>query len=149
MPGEQDAYLTFRVTNEGNETQDYALTATDVTIGVAAAFGGLNDGLDIGTTIYIDDGDGVFDGDDTAATFIDGLAPDFYETVFIVVDVPLTATDTLVASYHLSAVTHDETGAGLGTLTAADSDGPSAGSVATGRRSRLWGWRWLPGGWQR
>lgn len=74
--------IRFTVTNEGNATQDFSLSAVNEADATADPFGGNADNWDTqgAFTFYIDDGDGVFEPgvgaglDGAAVTFIDELA---------------------------------------------------------------------------
>ncbi len=125
-PGAQDQELTFKITNDGNDTQAYALTTVNET---GDEFSVTN------TTIlyYIDDGDGTFEpgaGDGTAQTY-DGikttdLAAD--ATLFVVIqgDIPTTANDGDTDQISLVADTLEPSTQGAGaTPVVADTDGNS------------------------
>ncbi|MCB2089506.1 MAG: hypothetical protein R3E18_12830 [Sphingomonadaceae bacterium] len=94
-PGETLAVTTFQVTNLSNDTIDVALTSAQQT-GGAGAFGG-TDNFDVtGATIYVDtNSNGVYDdGVDQAVTYLDELAADASQTVFVVSTIPAgLATD--------------------------------------------------------
>jgi len=119
--------LRFRVTNDGNTTQDYALSVATVTTGGAAKFVG-NDAFDmdpepiLNTRIFVNsvrnDLDAqVYENAIDTANFIDELEADHFVDVFVVLDAPLTATNGQIASYHLVATTYDAGAAGLGAQT--------------------------------
>lgn len=83
-PNEQNAVTTFTVTNASNDVIDIGLSAANG----AAAHGG-TDNFDVtGIQIYLDDGDGSFDGDDTLITYLDEMTAGETRTVFIVADIP-------------------------------------------------------------
>lgn len=105
-PGSTQQVTTFTVTNLSNDTVDFALTVDQQT-GGAGAFGGTDNFDTTNTTIYLDNGDGIFNpAEDTVVTYIDELAADTSATVFVVADVPLgqvtgdTATVILTADAH-------------------------------------------------
>lgn len=86
------AYTSFKVTNTTNGTQDFLLNAYQTGI-----IGGLLTGTDdfdlTNLKIYVDSNrNGTYDPGVDTATFIDELAPDGSIEVFIVGDIPATAT---------------------------------------------------------
>lgn len=104
--------LKFNVTNNGSAVQDYDLVAEPAATGAASSHGGANDSFD-GTNIaiYLDDGDGIFNGTDTDITATpilenvpaDGVAGST-KTVFIVYSpTDLTAANLATAVYYLKA----------------------------------------------
>ena len=109
-------YLTFRVVNNGNLAQDYALQALAST----NPFAGPADNFDANNVqVFVDaNGDGVYTAATDTMTFIDGLVSDTTATVFIVGNIPVVQVTNDVAAYALLATTHDTGGAGaLGGLT--------------------------------
>ena len=80
-PGEVGAVVAFDVTNLSNDVIDLALAATQ---------SGTDDFDADGLTIYIDDGDGIFNGGDVAAALIDELAEDDTVRVFVVANIALS-----------------------------------------------------------
>jgi len=100
-PGQTAAVLSFTVQNQGNDTQDFSLTAV------------ANDGNPFGLTdnfdatnvnVYVDtNNNGTYDAGTDNATYIDELAPDANATVFIVADIPPVQVDNDVAEYSLVA----------------------------------------------
>jgi len=119
-PGENDAVIAFEITNLSNDTIDLVLAATQL---------GTDDFDADNVTIYVDDdGNGTFDGTETATTLIDQIAEDAIVRVFVVSDIALSRVNGDVASLRLSATAHDgETpgaqGAILATTPGADTDG--------------------------
>ena len=115
-PGSVQQVTTFTVTNLSNDTVDYALTAGQQS-GGPSAFGG-TDNFDVGNvTIYLDDGDGVFDpATDQIVTYIDELAADTSATIFVVADVPLGQVTGDIATVTLTADSHE--GGTVGSLGA-------------------------------
>lgn len=126
-PGQASAVTIFTVTNTGNTSQDYALTPTNL---VGGTVFGNTDTIDMNTLrVFVDgNGNGAYDPGVDTATFIDELAADGTETVFVVVDVPIGATDGDAGNVELTATTHDAGAAGLGAATA-ESPGPDDPSV--------------------
>jgi uncharacterized repeat protein (TIGR01451 family) len=115
-PGPASQALTFRVTNNGNITQDYSLAAANA----ADPFGGADnfDGANVQVFVETNGTPGYQAGADTA-TFIDELVSDGATTVYIVADIPAGQATDDIAAYALLATTHDGGAAGLGALTAA------------------------------
>ncbi len=125
---------TFTVTNTGNTTQDYQLASANI------ATGGT---LTLGATNYSDDFNGTgcvhrvenlanagYQAGEDTAVFIGGLIKDGSKTVYVVCDIPNTATDGQDAIVSLTATTADNgTCATACTLTVADSDGNDATAV--------------------
>lgn len=118
-PGQNGAVIAFDVTNLSNATIDLALAT--IQSGV--------DNFDVSNVvIYLDDGNNTFDGGDTVVTFIDELAEDASVRVFVVSDVPLSATNGQDADLLLSATAHEgSTPSALGSVITrtpgADTDG--------------------------
>lgn len=117
-PNETAQVLTYQVTNTGNGTESFVLSADTA-----------KTGDDFDTTfeqIVIDDGNGVYDpGVDiiyTPGTNDPELAPDESVTIFILSTIPATANDTERAELELSAVAN--TGSGTpGDVFAGQGDG--------------------------
>ncbi|MFZ5563586.1 MAG: hypothetical protein ACOZBW_05990 [Thermodesulfobacteriota bacterium] len=86
VPGEQNQVLTFEVTNDGNATQDFSLSAINRAAG--------DDFDTTGVTIFVESGvtAGYQAAEDTA-TYIDELAADASKIVYIVSDIPLTTAN--------------------------------------------------------
>lgn len=125
--GTADVVLAFRVTNQGNDTQDVILTPTALS-GAAARFGG-TDNFDVTSlTVYIDDGNGSWDGTGTESThatndYIDNLAAGANKVVFLVGTVPLSQANGDIASYYLKAQI---------ALASGSTASPAAAETATG-----------------
>lgn len=96
-PNQNAAVTTFEVTNLSNDTIDVGLSA-------AAASG--NDFALSNIRIYLDDGDSSFNSaSDTEVTYIDELSEltaDRTVTIFVVADIPSTATNTQTADVVLT-----------------------------------------------
>jgi len=103
-PGTTGNVLTFTVQNTGNGTQDFSLS-TFTRSGGTAAFGGTDNNDADSVAVWVEDGTtgGYQSGEDTE-TYIDELAADGTQTVYIVGDFttgPFINND--IASYHLVA----------------------------------------------
>jgi len=102
-PDEQDAAITFTVTNLSNDTADF-----DLSVVQSAA-----DDFDISNVqFYLDDGNGVFDGGDTLVTFIDELAEDDSVVIHVIGDIPDTVINGQTADVALVADAHAAGGVG-------------------------------------
>jgi hypothetical protein len=140
VPGSTNQVLSFSVTNNGNTTQRYALSATS------------NSGITMtNVRVYIDAGTlGTLDGADTLyvdASTGGNIAPDGVLRVLIVADTPASATNGQTAVYNLIATTVDMNSTTVTTQTAgantagvdvvfADALGSATGDVARdGRHS--------------
>lgn len=78
-PDEDDAAVTFDVTNLTNDTIDILLTSEQP----------VSDDFDVGTvTYYLDDGDGIFNVADSVIVSINDIAEDDTVTIHAVADVP-------------------------------------------------------------
>lgn len=120
-PGSLATAMTFSVTNNGNATQKYALTAIPEANGTANPFGGvLTDTFD-GTGI-------ITNGTLGTTSSIAGLAPDASQAVTIVVNVPPSQVNNDLAVYGLKAQTQ-----WVGTSTDINTkNGTAAGSLVGG-----------------
>jgi uncharacterized repeat protein (TIGR01451 family) len=107
-PGATNVVAAFTVTNTGNTAQGYLLTPTNPATGTASPFGsGSADNSDVNNLrVFVDSGAGgtlnAYDASDTA-TNIATLAPDASVRVYILSDVPLTATNNQYANVQLAA----------------------------------------------
>jgi uncharacterized repeat protein (TIGR01451 family) len=105
-PGAANVVATYLVTNQGNTSQGYALTATNIATGTASPFsGGSNDSTDVNNLrVFVDvNGNNTYDAGTDTATFINALAEDASVRVFVLADVPLTATNNQFANVQLAA----------------------------------------------
>lgn len=131
-PGQQNAAVTYNVTNLTNDTIDILLSTQQL------AGDDFNVTLNSGTTgaealYYLDDGNGIFDAGDTIITHIDNLAEDASVVVHVVADIPAggveddTADVVLIGQAAISSVDGDGDGVAdnpalTGTVGAAFSD---------------------------
>jgi len=96
------AVLAYTVTNDGNESQGYQLTLSEE---VGTTLFGNTDSFTVGLPnlqIRVDDGNGIYDGTETA-TAIDTLTQGSQIRVFVLGNIPLTATNGLFANVRLQA----------------------------------------------
>lgn len=78
-----NAVTTFSLTNTGNKTQDYILTAADFDLGTA--FGATDNFNPDSYNVFVDsDADGIYTAAVDTALFVDELAPDATIAVFVV-----------------------------------------------------------------
>ena len=105
-PGTTKAALKFTVSNEGNATNDVALSYVAAATGTPSPYGSGNDSFD-GTTIAIyedTNNNGTFDGTDQPSTTINDLAPGSSKGYFIVYTPnDLTQPPGSIAVYYLVA----------------------------------------------
>jgi uncharacterized repeat protein (TIGR01451 family) len=116
-PGATLQAVTFQVENLSNDTLDFALGSAQTATGSPAGISG-TDGFNVTApfTYYLDDGDGVFDGGDTAITHLDALAPDTPVTVHsVAASVPTGVATGEIAAVTLTATAKEaDNGAALG-----------------------------------
>jgi len=122
-PGQTDAVTTFLLTNLGNASQDFDLSAVNLNGG---SVHGNTDNVDVENPprVFVDDGDAVFGAGDTAL-FVDELSPDAGSnsvTIFVVANVSSSGiVNGDFANVSLSATAHDAGAGGtLGALTTDD-----------------------------
>ena len=127
VPGDTSRVLTYTVTNDGNTTQDFSLTAVP---GVGAFFG-VTDNFDATNVgVFVDaDADGIYDPLVDVNSYIDELADDATVTVFIVGDIPLVQLDGDGAIYDLVAQVAQ---GGLGGTQGADILNDDGGFISPG-----------------
>lgn len=101
-PGQTNAVLRYNVENTGNATEGFQLSATNL---VGTTLFGATDNVDFASlNVFVDsNANGVYDlGVDTAAN-INTLGADIDVDVFVVVNVPLGATNNQFANVRLTA----------------------------------------------
>ncbi len=93
VPGMMSQVLSFSVTNNGNTVQDYALNAlADASDDVDAT----------NVNVFVDgNNNGTYEVGTDVVPYLDELAIDATQTVFIVGDIPLSVMDADIAGYHL------------------------------------------------
>jgi len=124
VPGSFNQVLTYTVTNGGNTTQDYSLTAPN---SAAGAFGYPETFDANNVRVFVDsNGNSTFEFGTDTAIYIDELVMDATITVFVVSDIPAGQVDADVASYDLIAQTAEGAGPGA---QGADILGDDAGIV--------------------
>ncbi len=112
--GDSGVFIEFLVMNTGNQTQDYSFAATNEAIGVTVD--GFVDSADMATLTVVVDTNGNGAPDDAVA-FIDELAPDTTQVVFIVADTPALLLNGDIANMLLTATTRDGGAVGQGGVT--------------------------------
>jgi uncharacterized repeat protein (TIGR01451 family) len=121
-PGETQAATTFTVTNNSNDTVDFALDSAQ---SVADDFNVSN------VQFYVDDGNGTFGPEDTLVTFLDEVPEDATVTVHVVGDVPITAMNGDTAEIFLIADAHEAGGAGVLGTEHTDTAGANTAGIDT------------------
>jgi uncharacterized repeat protein (TIGR01451 family) len=101
-PGQLNAVATYLVTNTGNAPQAYQLTPANITGGTLFSN---TDNADVGNLrVFVDaNANGTYEPATDTATGITTLAADIGVRVFIVADVPVTATNAQYANVRLTA----------------------------------------------
>jgi len=127
-PGSNDNVMTFTVTNTGNTSQDFQLTAAALA-GGTGAFGGTDNINGDTVQVFVDaDASGTYVAVTDTGTHINALAADASIKVFIVTDFNTGYSDGDIASYYLVAEARTDDAAGTlgGALTetaGADTEG--------------------------
>lgn len=128
-PGEQNAVTTFEVTNSSNDILDVSLAVSQL-VGGTAAHGGTDNFNVSNVEIYVDDGNGTFDGGDTLVTFLDELGEDETRRIFVVADVALGLSTDDVADVELTGTAREgndgATGGAVGAAITATTGGDTA-----------------------
>lgn len=103
VPGATAQVTTFTVTNNGNTVQDFGLAAADVAAG-QTLFGSTDNFVATGILVFVESGvtPGYQPLEDTA-TFIDELAPDASQTVYVVANIPVGQINNDAALVSLTA----------------------------------------------
>ncbi len=124
--GQSGVVTNFVVTNLGNTTEDYALT--DTLTGIADPFGSGTTFNVASCSIHVEDGTtpGYQAGQDLA-TFIGNLAPDASAKVYLVCNIPSSATSNQVSAVALTATTRAAGTSATGVLT--QTSGPNTNGV--------------------
>jgi hypothetical protein len=127
------AVTTFTVTNQSNATIDIGLAAGQFS-GGSAPHGG-TDAFDLtGLSMFVDtNSNGTYDsGTDTAVTFLDELAADASRTIFLVGNIPGTATNGQIAAVHLTGTARESGATGTqGAVLTATAGANGATTVET------------------
>ncbi len=114
-PGANDHVMTFTVTNTGNTSQDFSVSAIAL-VGGAGAFGG-TDNINADTVdVFVETAGGAgYQAVSDTDTHINALAPDANIKVYIVADFNTGYANTDIASYYLLAEARiDDAAATLG-----------------------------------
>ncbi len=136
-PGEAGVAVTYVLTNESNDSLDFALDADEVATGTTSEIDGAeSDNIDSegGFTYYIDDGDGIFNAaDGSPITHIDALPSGDSVTLHVVTDFDIGYDTDDRAIITLTATAREDNGAStLGdTFTPATSNSANALTVDT------------------
>lgn len=121
-PGAQNELLNYTLTNEGNDTQAYVLTAANVATG--DDFGTAN----ISILYYVDDGDGVFEpgGDDGAPITYNGTSTSDVPAdgiLFVQIESDMAAIVDNGDEADMTLLAETAVTGGAGTLETEDGDG--------------------------
>jgi len=94
---------SFTLTNLGNDSQGYNLTAANSALTIF----GVADGFDVTSfAYYVDENnDGLLDLNDTLITYVDSLAPDTSINLLVTATIPVSQTDNTQSAISLTAVT--------------------------------------------
>jgi len=139
-PGQANVVTTFRVTNTGNSTQGYQLSATNEA--TSSTLFSQSDNQDVNNLRWFVDsnGNGTYDAGVDTATNVNTLATDAdgeSVTVFVVADIPVTATNSQFANVRLQAIAAvPGTNGGTPATQTAGADNPAAVDIVfadTGR----------------
>jgi uncharacterized repeat protein (TIGR01451 family) len=131
-PGQQRAVTTFDVTNASNAPLDFALAVTQLSGGTAKRGGTDNfNGTDL--KIFRDtNGNGSFEtGTDLEASYLDQVAADQTQRVFVVLNVPLGRATGDVAGVRLTATAAEATAAGSQGAIVTQTTGANTAGVDT------------------
>ena len=106
VPGSTNQVTTFSVTNLGNTAQGYTLAAANQTAASAVILA-VADSIDVSNVrVFVESGANAgYQPLEDIATAILTLAPDATVTVYVVADVPVTATNGQQANVTLTATT--------------------------------------------
>ncbi|MBU7581011.1 MAG: DUF11 domain-containing protein [Porphyrobacter sp.] len=122
VPGQTNAVIAFDVTNLSNAAIDLALAAAQVS----------GDDFNVNNVaIYLDDGNGTFEGTETAITYLDEIAEDATVRVLVVADVALTHNNGEIADLVLSATAREGATPGAAGSVIASSSGANSAAVET------------------
>ena len=130
-PGQTAQVTRFQVTNNSNDILDFSLAASQLASGGSAAHGG-TDAFDVtGLQFFVDvNGNGTYEAGTDTATVIDNLAADGgNKYVFIVGDIPLSATNGQVAGVTLTGTALNSNGTAI--TAATDATANSATTMET------------------
>jgi uncharacterized repeat protein (TIGR01451 family) len=122
VPGQTNAVIAFDVTNLSN-------AAIDIALAVSQASG---DDFDAGNVaIYLDDGNGTFEGTETPIAYIDEIAEDATVRVLVVADIDLARTNGQVANLVLAGTARNGGGAGSQGAVTTSTPGANTAGVET------------------
>ena len=131
-PGQTAAVTAFTVTNSSNAALDLGLAVTQLSGGTSAHGG--TDNFDVtAPATYVDtNGNGAYNaGVDQAATYLDQVAADASETVFVVANIPLGRSTNDVAGVRLTATAREATAAGSMGAVITETSGANTSGVDT------------------
>lgn len=108
-PGQTGQVTRFQLTNTSNDTLDFGLAALQQGSSTTNTAHGGADGFDVtGLTLFVDsNGNGTYEAATDTATVVDNLGPDASRFIFIVGNIPLTATNGQIAGVQLTATARE------------------------------------------
>jgi len=122
--GNDNAPLTFTVTNETNGNQDFILSASNLVTGTASLDAGQTDNIDFATDLKICT-DATCSGGDISGTN-QSFTEDETKTYYVFADIPLGTADGSIASIALTATAVDDGTTNVMTDDSATADDPTA-----------------------
>lgn len=113
-PGQAAQVTRFQLTNTSNAILDFSLAAIQQATATNAAHGG-QDGFDLTAfSFFVDaNGNGTYESGTDTATTVDNLGIDQSRFIFVVGNVPLTATNGQIAGVQLSATALEAAGGAI------------------------------------
>lgn len=114
-PGQTGQTTRFQLTNTSNDTLDFALAALQQGSSTTNTAHGGQDGFDVtGFAVFVDvNGNGTYEAATDTATVVDNLGPDASRFIFIVGNIPLTATNGQIAGVQLTATAREAANGGV------------------------------------
>ncbi len=131
VPGATGQVTTFIVTNQGNDTQDFALSTGNRANGTSL-FGGTDNFDGTSCSVFADvNGNGTYEAGTDTATFIDELAADATRSVFVVCSIPSGQVNGDQAVVTLTATARAGGGAGSQGAALTETSGANTSGVDT------------------
>ncbi len=126
-PGQTGQIARFQITNTSNDTLDFNLAALQQASTTNAAHGG-QDAFDLTAfSFFVDaNGNGTYEPATDIATTVDNLGLDQSRFIFVIGDVPLTATNGQIAGVQLTATAREAAG---GAITAVGDSTPNGATT--------------------
>ncbi|MFN3619407.1 hypothetical protein [Sphingorhabdus sp.] len=123
-PGQAGQVTRFQLTNTSNDTLDFNLSAIQQATSTNAAHGG-QDAFDLTSfSFFVDaNGNGTYEPATDTATTVDNLGLDESRFIFVVGDVPLSATNGQIAGVQLTATALESDGSAIVAVTDSTANG--------------------------